>query len=334
MPVPNLASLYQRINSGSEGGQEFARFINLLFHADAKDDYQTYESHDDSSGDFKGVDAIQYSKDEFQDVVTAFQFKFYPKNLLSGQRSSIKSSLINAKNKCNLMGAWVLVTPEDWLKKDMDWFETLKSEFESNFRIERNGLVRNTRFSLIHFGHTQIIELALKHPHIGREYFPELYKDIGGLLQLNKLDIDKLNSNWRQFKHGANRYYQTRDTKNSDISSDPIFDVQIINNTDDIFLINEIKIDVENVWSTLKGIPLEHLLKSIGTVLVDVDFSKRFTSRELSDPLIINSKSPFRFKIQLTKFAVNAPGNWATISIILKFSGGQELRSKSITLGF
>ena len=30
MPIPNSATLYQKIGKGAEGGHEFARFIKLL----------------------------------------------------------------------------------------------------------------------------------------------------------------------------------------------------------------------------------------------------------------------------------------------------------------
>jgi hypothetical protein len=30
MPIPNVSTLYQRINKGSEGGHEFARFMKFI----------------------------------------------------------------------------------------------------------------------------------------------------------------------------------------------------------------------------------------------------------------------------------------------------------------
>ena len=273
-------------------------------------------------------------KGVFSQVVTAFQYKFYPSKLTSNQKNEIISSLRNAQEKFKFMDNWIVVTPEDWIKQDMDWFEKLKHKFETTSWVESNGIHRRLNFEINHWGHTQIIELALKHPHVGRYYFSELYKDSGGQLNLVSFQIDEENTNWNKSQYATNRYFQSSKHSNEDYSSDPVFDVQILNNTEDTILFQSVEFIQEKVWSTLKGIPEEFRLKSVGTVFLDIDFDKVTTTEEFEGPIVLKPKSPFRFKIQLRDFTSKAPGNWAQFSFKSNFNNGRELLTKSYILGF
>ena len=71
MSIPNISSLYQRINKGSEGGNEFARLMNYLLIAEAKEEGAKTEPYSDASGDYKGLDAFT-ELDLYQE---GFQFK-------------------------------------------------------------------------------------------------------------------------------------------------------------------------------------------------------------------------------------------------------------------
>jgi hypothetical protein len=69
---------------------------------------------------------------------------------------------------------WILVTPEDFNKNDMEWFDGMKREFEYiptmkelavNFIDGKKG---RQQFEIDHWGHAQIISLIKDHPTIGR----------------------------------------------------------------------------------------------------------------------------------------------------------------------
>jgi len=334
MPISNVSTLYQRIHKGSEGGNEFARFLNLLLTADSKDYYKNYIASSDASGDFKGVDAIQYDEGEFTEVVKAFQFKFFPANLTSNHKHEIKSSLKSAKEKFKLMEQWILITPEDWQKKDMEWFDTLKQEFEYEFSVESNGLIRFLKFKIFHWGHNEIIELALKHPHIGRNYFPELYNDYKGLLTLASISMNTNLTNWNQSEYGKNTYYQQSFEFDSYETGEPIFDIQILNNTEDMILFQSIDLVKEKEWATLKGIYEEYKLKSVGTVFLDIKREEDINSKVFEDPIMIKPKSAFRFSLQLRGFQKNTNGNWMNLHFKFNFDNNKVLISKSITLNF
>jgi hypothetical protein len=155
MPIPNVSSLYSRIHKGSEGGNEFARILNQLLIADSKDKGQEYIVSSDASGDYKGVDGILRTKDE----IIGFQFKFYPNTMSSSQKSSVFRSFSNAVEKFPEMTQWILVIPEDLDSRMMTWFQTKLGD-ES--------------VKCLCWGHKFILDLMLKHVHIGERYYPEL----------------------------------------------------------------------------------------------------------------------------------------------------------------
>ncbi len=58
MSIPNVPSLTKLIQSGSEGGLEFSRILNQLLFEDSQMYHYYFQSFSDSSGDYKGVDAL------------------------------------------------------------------------------------------------------------------------------------------------------------------------------------------------------------------------------------------------------------------------------------
>ena len=138
MSISNIPTLYQKIGKGAEGGHEFARLLNQLMIAEARE--RGYEAiiSSDSSGGYNGVDCIlkQRWRQSERFVYTGVQYKFYPSNLSSQHKNEIRKSLKNAIKKFREMTSWILITPEDFSKRDMEWFETLKEEFEYIMTIE------------------------------------------------------------------------------------------------------------------------------------------------------------------------------------------------------
>lgn len=155
MPIPNVSTLYERIHKGSEGGHEFARILNLLFIADQNSGGIKFQNSSDASGDYKGVDGIIFKQEENIGV----QYKFYPIPFSPQHKSEIKKSLETAINKFPEMNKWRLITPHTPNKHSMEWIDKLSDKF--NITIE-------------HWGHDNIMELMLKYPHIGCQYYSEI----------------------------------------------------------------------------------------------------------------------------------------------------------------
>lgn len=183
MPIPNVSTLYTRIKKGSEGGLEFARIMNQFLVADSKSNGNTYTATSDASGDYKGVDGILTTSDNKK---IGFQFKFYPSPLNSNHRSSILSSFQNAKKQFPEMDIFILITPEDLERRSMEWFE---------------GKLKDELCEVHHWGHTYIVDLALKHMHIGERYFPELKLNIP--LELPEPEAEKFFLRMTESKEAA-----------------------------------------------------------------------------------------------------------------------------------
>lgn len=155
MPIPNVSTLYEKIYKGSEGGQEFARVINLLLIAESRNqDFQLIDSSD-ASGDYKGVDSIILRKDQNIGV----QYKFVPVPLSSNHKREIRKSLETALNKFPEMNKWILIIPYNPSQYTHAWLDGLSKEYEIEIEC---------------WGHLRILELMLKYPHIAQNYYPEL----------------------------------------------------------------------------------------------------------------------------------------------------------------
>lgn len=316
MPIPNVATLYQKIGKGSEGGHEFARFVKMLLGADFSLQNRNFISESDASGDYKSLDAYIPGDDDFPELIDGFQFKFYPANLTTSQQNEISKSIEKALAANEFIQTFTLITPEDFLKIPQAWFDSLKMKYEKFYWVESAGLHRKAGFKLFHWGHTKLIELALKYDHIGVHYYPELYPLGVGKFKLSKALMDSELTVWRPSKHNTNGYYMTSACDDDQVT-DPVFDFQFKNSTDEIHLLNRIELHIEEVWTTLKGIPADKFLKSIGTIEYEVDFSQSINTIVLFDPMIFAPNQPQRFKIQLNNF--QPPGNWVRLKFWFYF---------------
>ncbi len=178
MPIPNVATLYQKIRKGSEGGHEFSRLVSALLSAEYGSKGERLQLFSDASGDYNGLDAVIFGDEPFPEILIGFQYKFFPQNLSYDNKAKIKSSLEAARKSNQFMKHWILVTPEDFLKNDLEWFEKLKEKIPQSVSCdaEHCGVTPFT-FDIVHWGHTKIVELCLKHEHIGRRYYAELFQD-------------------------------------------------------------------------------------------------------------------------------------------------------------
>jgi hypothetical protein len=319
MPIPNVSSLSARISAGAEGGHEFARFLKALLGAHYSGLGQHMIAPSDASGDFRGLDAFVEGGEPFPELITGFQFKFYPARLNKRQKGDIQRAVENSilQNEC--LRELILVTPEDFMKEGQEWFAQLNREFTRSYLITNKGNSTSYTFGLQHWGHTKIIELALRHQEISRHYFPELFPRGEGTFRLSSAGIDCKVCNWKSSGRRPFSYVQHLGMENPDLASDPVFDFQFVNSTDEIILLRSIEIHIEKVGTILKGIGAEHFLKSIGRFEFMVDFSRRVNVFELPDPLIVRKNAPLRFSLQLKEFAERAPGNFAYLKFWFRF---------------
>jgi len=197
MVIRNIAPLTKKIARGAEGGLEFARICRLLMTAEFVGWRKFLWVPDDASGDFKGADGIVFSGTSGEVIgFHSFQFKFVPSPLNASARGQIKASFFNAvKDLAEWADStesvkWILVTPEDIQKGDADWlFQLGESAVKSG--LMPKGLV------VEHWGHTRLIELCLKHMHLGRQIFPDLFVHEAGEVAIIGLAIDHRLCQWK-----------------------------------------------------------------------------------------------------------------------------------------
>ena len=289
MSIPNVSSLYQRINKGSEGGGEFARLMNYLLTAEAKEEGWKIEPYSDASGDFQGLDAYaEIDKGYFE----GYQFKFFPSPLSAAHKTQIIEAIKSAMEKSSEdMKMLHIITPEDLMKKDKEWFELVKKEHRKRIKIFENLYGEKTGIG--HWGHTRILELMLRHPHIGKRYFPELFSYDVDLFKIAAVNIDDKNF---------------------------IFDFSFTNDSPSTYLLHKIELIRLEVWSSMGGLSDVHYLKPLGKLEFKVDMKKEINELLFPDPLIVKANSQMRFKIQLLDFDKTCQGNGIKIKFRFLFN--------------
>lgn len=330
MSIPNIPSLYQRIAKGSEGGHEFARIMKLLLTAHYESLGERLVAISDASGDYRKLDAYIVDNEDSDLIDTGFQFKFLPSNLTSSHKKQLTDSIEAALSGNALIYDFILVTPEDFMKEQQDWLETVRKKYKSKEYRHGGSLAK---FKILHWGHTKIVELCLKHDHIGCLCFPELFLGGVGRLKLNSAAIDCKNSNWTASKNSRYSYWQHTGTEKEGLVTDPLFDFCFTNNSNEIFLLSKIELHLEKVYTQIKGIPAEHILKSIGAMPYKVDFKKPVNTIELPDPIKFPAKEALRFQLQLIDFTKDCPGNTVQLKFWFYF-GEVILLTNSFYLSF
>jgi hypothetical protein len=330
MPIPNIATLYQQICKGAEGGHEFARIMNLLLTAEGKEIGSLVKIISDSIGDYKGVDCILEQRLANKDfhAYLGFEFKFFPSNLNNSQKQKIRKSLDKAIENFPEMDNWTLITPEDFNKNDMKWFDELAQEYNCIYSLKdkinlfTSGLPAK-EFTIHHIGHTQIVEMALRHPHIGIRYFEELFPAKIDAIELCKVSVDTINTNWSRSGIKSNTFNLRAYHDHIKKSNELVFDFQFKNSTSIIYHLQRIDIKLIDIWSSLKGIPHEMILTSSGEIEYEIDFKARVNSVILDEviggPLKFNQQSSIRFGLHLLKFIANCPGNMAKVQFQFVF---------------
>ena len=159
--LPEVKSLYEILPTGTEGGKEFSRIVDLLLFHEARRKGRKITIFNDAAGDYDGLDSFEGDKFHIEGTV-GYQYKFYPSPLSSKHRDDIEKSLMKAVEAQEKVGLnkWILVTPQDLTESatrkdggDVTWFESLRSKLPLNFEIE-------------HLGHTKLKSLFLETPSI------------------------------------------------------------------------------------------------------------------------------------------------------------------------
>jgi len=331
MPIPNVSTLSKRINKGSEGGNEFARIMNLLLIAECKECSIDFVTFSDSQGDYRGVDSYAH---KWGIHYEGFQYKFYSCPLSSNHKSLIKKSLEGALEKFKELRSWVLVTPDNFGMGDMEWFEQLKDKYEFNPSIAES-VEGKTPFRIKHWGHNKIIALFLNHPQIGNRYYPELFSNVHlAKLYLVKIGVDSRYCNWSRSENNKFLFRQKNTVyPREGQTSDVVFDFQFINDAEKIYLLNSIDIQIIRTWHEIRGLPADKLLKSLGLLEIEVDFNKKTTTYEFGNPMIFHPKTPERFGVQLINFVNHCPDNSCEMLIRFNFNDGSfSIETGVITL--
>jgi hypothetical protein len=174
--LPAERRLSNILPSGTEGGKEFARIVDLLLFYEARQSGCTVSLFSDRSGDTYGLDA-------FDGRGNGYQYKFYPGPLSDNHRSEIVKSLMKAieEHSKSKITKWVLVTPDDLMNSgrkkgggDVEWFEGLRTRLDAKFTIE-------------HFGHTKLQALFLHSSALCLHYYPNIIPE--GLSRRSALQV-------------------------------------------------------------------------------------------------------------------------------------------------
>ena len=172
MPIASAPSLYLRLKNGKEGGLEFAPLMDLLLLADSKAlDYPFTAFDDDETGRSVGVDS--FAGRGKKGGLVGYRYRFLPSPLSAQQKRSAEVELERACEQFPDLEKWVLVTPEDFTKRDSEWLERLEYRFRSAPGRKKPASVRRV-IAVEHWGHTEIARLMVRYPHIVENFFPEI----------------------------------------------------------------------------------------------------------------------------------------------------------------
>lgn len=199
MSIPNVSTLASRIRAGAEGGLEFGRICSQLLQFEFNTaSHGSWDGVDDRCGDHAGCDGRYRSWDAAEVGQPAqsicFSFKFFASPLSSDHKRQVRSSLVAALQHKHTK--WILVTPDDFNRHEQSWFEKLVEGIDDS---------EGPPPILEHWGHTRLVGLMLKHTHVGRHYFPELFES-GGAFVVDRVTVDDRWCAWSASDDGTGAY--------------------------------------------------------------------------------------------------------------------------------
>lgn len=168
--IPQVKTLYQILPSGTVGGKEFARIVDLLLYQEARREDRNITLFSDVAGDYNGLDSFEDGTSRSKKMI-GYQYKFFPSPLSANHRSEIIKALDNAFSAKNIkLNKWIIITPEDLTESstrkdggDVTWFKKLKDSHKG--------------IDIEHWGHTKLQSLFLQSPTLCVYYYPQLLPD-------------------------------------------------------------------------------------------------------------------------------------------------------------
>lgn len=100
-------------------------------------------------------------------------------------------------------------------------------------------------------------------------------------------------------------FHQIGSSSDDKRNPDPILDISLVNNSSDTLVVTGIAVAPLAAWCVMKHPPTPSILDSSGTYKIPIDFTKRLCKLEFSEPLVIYSKSPWRFYLHLSNLHSN-----------------------------
>jgi len=171
-------SLFHILNKGALSGYLFAELCDQLLISEANKRGYNFTTSSDITGDFLGVDSFSETGNggNFAGVIgnIGFQYKFVPsitQKLTNTQKKEIENSyalFLNYNNKeitNKQIKVWILFTPEDFHRYQLEWLFSLKKKYKSSIELK-------------HWGQKELNNLIINHQEIGFKYYPELTKDL------------------------------------------------------------------------------------------------------------------------------------------------------------
>jgi len=115
---------------------------------------------------------------------------------------------------------------------------------------------------------------------------------------------------------------------------DPVFDVSLANDSEEISVVSAVGVEPVKMWSTLKGYPVAFTLRSIGRYVLQVDrfVPGRKQMLELEDPIAVPPKGAGRLSLQLRGFREAVRDNNGLIRLCVVADAG-VVRSRLIYMG-
>lgn len=106
--------------------------------------------------------------------------------------------------------------------------------------------------------------------------------------------------------------------------SDPILDITLLNNHSQAITILAIGFDVIKISTKLKGLPASGKILVTDTYNLDVHrlAEGKMQMLTLNDPVYMDTRAPYRFRLRLSNYAPSVPGNQSVIRLVIETSVG------------
>ena len=115
---------------------------------------------------------------------------------------------------------------------------------------------------------------------------------------------------------------------------DPIFDITIINMSNDPMLLTQIGFQAIRYWSVIKGLPVSGKVKVVHAYELEVRsfIPGNISLLKLDDPIYMEPGAPYRYNLRLKDYREAVPGNESNIKLVVEVDN-QKFLSDGIYMG-